>query len=88
MEVSVVGNMFVLNHEGERIGRLVRNEHEDYIDLVFIGVVEEYRGTRAKNHLLDAIMKMSDDTNKKLICTCSWSQRWFEKHHPEYLKEQ
>ena len=86
MNVTKNANMFVLEHEGENIGRLIHNVHNDYIDAVFIGVKEEFRGTKAKNYLLDELLKLADETGLKISCTCSWMQRWFTKHHPEYLK--
>lgn len=86
MEVVRKESMFVLQNNGANIGRLMYKIHDDYIDAFFIGVVEEYRGTKAKNYLLDEFIKLINTENKKIVCTCSWMQRWFTKHHSELLK--
>lgn len=87
MEIVSKKNRFDLMSDGKTIGYLNYAERSNDIDAIFIFVDPAHRGTPAKNVLLDEIMKLSDNTNKKLYCTCTYMKAWFGKNKPEYLVE-
>jgi predicted GNAT family acetyltransferase len=87
MEVTDKKVRFDLTDEGKNIGYLNYAIRGSDIDAIFIYVDPAYRGTKAKNYLLEELMKLSDSTNKKLYCTCTFMKGWFNKNKPEYLVE-
>ncbi len=86
MEVVSKKHRFDLIEAGKIIGYLNYAERMEDIDAIFIFVDPSFRGTKAKNYLLDELMALSDSTGKKLHCTCTYMQGWFTKNKPEYLK--
>jgi predicted GNAT family acetyltransferase len=87
MEIVNKKNRFDLVLEDKTIGYLNYAERKVDIDAIFIFVDPAYRGTKAKNILLDELMQLSNSTNKKLHCTCTYMKAWFGKNKPEYLVE-
>jgi len=87
MDIVNKKNRFDLVLEGKTIGYLNYAERATDIDAIFIFVDPAYRGTPAKNKLLDELMQLSNETNKKLHCTCTYMKAWFGKNKPEYLVE-
>ena len=86
MEIIKEGNLFILIDNEKRIGKLEHYIHDDYIDAAFIGVEPEFRGTDASRLLLDRLMKLSDEMSLKIIATCGFMDKWFNKNQPKYLK--
>jgi len=87
MDIKHKKNRFDLVLDDKIIGYLNYAERQADIDAIFIFVDPAYRGTKAKNILLDELMNLSRSTSKKLHCTCTYMKAWFGKNQPEYLVE-
>jgi predicted GNAT family acetyltransferase len=87
MEIAEKKNRFDLIEQGNTIGYLNYAVRPLDIDAIFIFVDPAYRGTTAKHVLLNRLMALSDEHNKKLHCTCTFMKGWFHKNKPEYLVE-
>ena len=87
MEIIKEGNLFILIENEKRIGKLEHYIHDDYIDAAFIGVIPEYRGTKASKVLLDRLMKLSNEMDLKIEATCGFMNKWFSKNEPTYLRK-
>lgn len=86
MKVIKEDNIFRLLEEDEQIGKLDFKIEEEYIDALFIGVQEEFRGTDAKDHLLNALIAMADELDMKIHATCGFMRKWFSRNLPELLE--
>lgn len=86
MKVIKEDNQFQLFDEENKIGKLDFIVEEEYIDALFIGVNEDYRGTEAKDHLLNALVALADELDTKVHCTCGFMRKWFSRNLPELLE--
>lgn len=86
MKVIKDENQFQLFDEDKKIGKLDFEIEEKYIDAIFVGVQEEYRGTEAKEHLLNALIALADELDMKIHCTCGFMRKWFSRNLPELLE--
>lgn len=74
-------------YDGEtKIGKLDYIIKDEYIDALFIGVNEDYRGTEAKDFLLNALIALADEEDKLIHATCGFMRKWFSKNLPELLE--
>ncbi len=86
MQVIKTETQFQLMDENKQIGKLDYEVKEEHIDAIFVGVQEDYRGTEAKDHLLNALIALADELDSKVYCTCGYMRKWFSRNLPELLE--
>ena len=86
MIVKRTKKQFGLFDEKEKVGKLDYVIMDEHIDVIFLGVNIQYRGTGAKDLLIDAILKLAEEENKMIFATCGFMRKWLSRNKPEILK--
>ena len=86
MIVKEEKNGFKLYKDESAIGRLDLEITPEYIDALFIGVNPDFRGTEAKDLLLNALIDLSNEKNLLIHATCGYMRKWFSRNRPELLE--
>ncbi len=86
MLVIRTDKQFQLMDREQQVGKLDYEVKEEHIDAIFVGVQEEYRGSEAKDHLLNALVALADELDTKIYCTCEYMRKWFSRNLPELLE--
>lgn|GEM_PF-4018201 len=60
-------------------------EVTDHIEAKYIFVDPEFRGSDAKDQLIDDLKKLSKEKNMLIEATCKYLHKFFSRRHPEYL---
>lgn len=85
MEVKISKKQFSLMEDGVKIGKLDYVNMKEHIDVIFLGVNIQYRGTDAKNYLIDALLELCEKEQKKVFATCKYMRKWLSRNKPELL---
>ncbi len=54
--------------------------NKDTVNITHTYVSPLYRGKGIAEKMLEKIFKYIKDHNLKVICTCSYAEKWFQKH--------
>lgn len=80
---NVVGKKFRATVEGGEARILYRRGPENSYNLIETLVPAEARGKNVADQLVRAALQTARDENVKVIATCPYVKRWFEKHPEE-----
>lgn len=84
MEIeNVTGSKFRVMVDGGEAHILYRRGPENSYDLIATEVPPEARGQNVADQLVREALRTAKAENVKIIATCPYVKRWFEKHPEE-----
>ena len=84
MEFKRKDNMIYLDIDGQDLAYIKFAYHDDYIEAYSTFVDTSLRGQGVAQKLVDALVAVAKEENKRINPTCSYVVNLFEKKHEKY----
>lgn len=79
MEIVEKENGFEMQDFGNFVGEVVFHEQDNVIFINHTFVVENYRGQKIAEKLVDRVVEFAQKSGKKITPVCSYAVKYFER---------